>query len=531
MNLVQDAWLPLLLRDGSVKTMPPSAIVMNDVVDIALPRADFQGAAYQFLIGILQTLMAPEDRKEWRRAFKNPPSQESFQAQLDKVAHAFNLLGDGPLFMQDFDSLDEAKSSTVSGLLIEAPGENGIKNNTDHFIKRGVGGVMSLPMAALALFTLQINAPSGGQGHRVGLRGGGPLTTLLLPQDEASSLWQKVMLNVINREFWQYDDPDLSSVSVFPWLGSTKVSNKAGTELYAAEVHPLHMFWAMPRRVRLEEKSEEGVCGILGGATDSIVKSYRTQNYGNNYSGAWRHPLTAYREDPKKPEDVPNSAKAQPGGLTYKYWDALTFTDKSIGQQSAMVVDHFYYISNGREDEFGEMPRVWSFGFDMDNMKARGWYETTMPLFSINFERQADFLRTVKDLQELINKARLEVRKHILEAWFERPGDAKGDTSFIQAEFWQRTESIFFETVHHLSRQENYSFLETKTAEKWLFNVRQIIINLFDEYTLTVDIGDTRSMKRCMKARRFLTGWLYGSKDIKKYKEQHKIPTNKEIAS
>lgn len=530
MNLVQDAWLPLRLKSGSIKTLPLSAVVMDDVVDIALPRADFQGAAYQLLIGLLQTLMAPENRREWRKVFKKPPSQKDFQAQLNRVAHAFNLLGDGPLFMQDFDSLDEVKSSTVSSLLVEAPGESTIKKNKDHFIKRGISEVMSLPMSALALFTLQINAPSGGQGHRVGLRGGGPLTTLLLPQDEASSLWQKVMLNVINRDFWQYGDPDLSSASVFPWLGATKVSNKEGSELYAAEVHPLHIFWAMPRRIRLEEESVEGVCGILGEATDSIVKSYRTQNYGNNYSGGWRHPLTAYQKNPKKPEEVPNSVKAQPGGLTYKYWDSLTFTDESIGQQSAMVVDHFYYISDGREDEFGEMPRVWSFGFDMDNMKARGWYETTLPLFSLDIEQQADFLRTIKDLQELINNARLQVRKHILEAWFERPSDVKGDASFIQAEFWQRTETIFFETVYKLSKQENYSLLETKTAEKWLFNVRQIIINLFDEYTLTVDIGDPRSIKRCMKARRSLTGWLYGSKDIKKFIQQHKIPTKKEVA-
>jgi hypothetical protein len=33
------------------------------------------------------------------------------------------------------------------------------------------------------LFSLQLNAPSGGKGYRTGLRGGGPLTTLIELQD------------------------------------------------------------------------------------------------------------------------------------------------------------------------------------------------------------------------------------------------------------------------------------------------------------------------------------------------------------
>ncbi|MDE9520027.1 type I-E CRISPR-associated protein Cse1/CasA, partial [Xenorhabdus bovienii] len=89
------------------------------------------------------------------------------------------------------------KSTTISGLLIEAPGANTLKLNTDHFIKRGQCEVVSPEMAAIALFTLQINAPAGGVGHRVGLRGGGPLTILVQPQTLDTPLWHKLWLNIV----------------------------------------------------------------------------------------------------------------------------------------------------------------------------------------------------------------------------------------------------------------------------------------------------------------------------------------------
>jgi CRISPR system Cascade subunit CasA len=531
MNLVKDVWLPCKFKDGSVKEIAIAEIANPDVIDLALPRADFQGAAYQLLIGLLQTVMAPENRKEWHQRYNNPPTKDELQKQLDKVAHAFNVTGDGPLFMQDFDPLEDVKNATsVAALLIDAPGGKTIKDNTDHFVKRGGSDALSVPMAALALFTLQINAPSGGQGHRVGLRGGGPLTSLVLPAGEQSPLWQKIWLNVICKRFWSYEEPVLTSAKVFPWLGETKISRGENTEVYASDVHPLAMYWAMPRRIRLIIEEKDTVCDISGNPTANCVHSYRTQNYGNNYAGAWRHPLTAYRFDPKKPEDIPNSVKAQPGGVTYGYWDFLTLTDAEQGQQASLNVEHFYYVNRRKEESLGFLPRLWCSGYDMDNMKARCWYEKEIPILNVELELQADFLRAVKELQELINKLRLELNKRIKEAWFERPGDAKGDTTFIAAEFWRRTENIFFNAVQSLSEQESYYPLSTEAASAWLKEIQKTVTDLFDEYTLSVDIGDPRTLKRVMKARRFLSIWVYGGRDIKNFKQQHAIDTKKEVA-
>ncbi|TVL29259.1 type I-E CRISPR-associated protein Cse1/CasA [Shewanella xiamenensis] len=526
MNLVQDPWLPFRLRDGRVLTLPMSAIGRADIIDFALPRADFQGAAYQFAIGLLQTVFAPEDEIAWHEYFEQAPMEDELAQAFDKVQHAFNATGAGPLFMQDLADLSEQKPTTVASLLIEAPGANGLKLNTDHFIKRGIGKLMSLEMAILALFTLQINAPAGGAGYRVGLRGGGPLTTLVMPQDEKVNLWQKLWLNVINRDQWRYKAPNFHDGSVFPWLVPTKISDQKGTEIYAADVHPLHMYWAMPRRIRLIVESKSAECQISGLPTEQYVCEYCTQNYGHNYSGTWTHPFTPYKWNPKKPEEEHLSAKGQPGGITYKTWDNLTYTSDNDGQRCASVVDHFYAVFDMFAEKQRSIPQLWVFGYDMDNMKARCWYSSSMPLFAIPVEKQEDTLREIKQLQAISNNALWHCRSQIKAAWFDKPGDTKGDTSFIDTSFWQRSEAAFFTTVAALIPHAQYS---PEVAKTWLQALRNICVDLFDEYALS-ELGNARSMAKRIQARQALVDWLYDGKEIKAFMVNHQIDVNKETA-
>ncbi|MFT7314891.1 MAG: CRISPR system Cascade subunit CasA [Paraglaciecola sp.] len=530
MNLVQDPWLPFRLKDGTEQVLPMSAICDPNVEDFALPRADFQGAAYQFVIGLLQTVFAPDDKYEWHDYYEKSPTAKQLKTAFDKAAHAFNATGVGPLFMQDFDKLDLATSTTVAGLLIGAPGANGLKLNTDHFIKRGVGKVMSLEMAVLALFTLQINAPAGGKGHLVGLRGGGPLTTLILPQKPSSTLWQKIWLNIINRNFWRYEDPDLGDGSIFPWLSPTRTIGAKGLFTFAADVHPLHMYWGMPRRIRLVHTLSDSTCEISGNKSSNVVTQYRTKTYGTDYSGTWDHPLTPYKWDPKKPDEDHLSAKGQPGGITYKTWDALTFNGKESGQQCASVISHYNTLWEGFADMQSEMPRLWVFAYDMDNMKARCWYSSTMPLFTVSAPQQEDALQQIKTLQKLAADTLWHCRTQIKTAWFDRPGDTKGDLSFIDLAFWQRTESAFYTAVAQLIDNcvQETPYLSAQQADTWLKALRRVTSDLFDEYALS-ELGTQRSMAKKIKARQSLTGWLYGGKDMKRFIREHKINQQEEF--
>lgn len=528
MNLLFDPWIPVRLQSGEQRTVCFNQLIDSNIADFAFVRADFQGAAYQFAIGVLQTLFAPDDETQWLRCYQQTPGLQELTVALESGRHAFELVAESAKtarFMQDYDPLEQAEAGPISGLLIEAPGANALKLNTDHFIKRGLCNQISLPMAAIALFTLQINAPSGGQGHRTGLRGGGPLTTLVLPHSANASLWQKLWLNVLSREKFRYDEPDLHSSKVFPWLGPTKESKQKGTEVYEKDVHPLHMYWAMPRRIRLEVQQGSIVCDLDGTECQQFVTGYRTQNYGYNYSGSWWHPLTHYRINPKKPDEDNLSTKGQPGGVSYKYWQALTLLDEEEGCIPAKVVsvynpDRAKLLGAGRR---GEYQRLWAFGYDMDNMKARGWYSTELPLFNLTSSQRETLLKHVKVVQQLAAEALWQCRTQIKSAWFSHPGDVKGDTAFIDLQFWQRTEQAFYHTIATMLADENSAEpLTPEAALSWLLALKRTATDLFDELVLSGS-DSHKHMARFIQSHRALTGWLAKGKAIQSYKQFYQI--------
>jgi CRISPR system Cascade subunit CasA len=199
MNLIDDAWIPIRRKSGEEARIAPWGVTIrygdDRIVALAAPRPDFNGALIQFLIGLLQTTCAPDSPHTWREWLHNPPMPEELRTKFQPVAYAFELDSKDQRFMQDTQlKLEGVKEATpIGALLIDVPGANTIQRNTDHFIKRSGVEKLCSSCTAAALFTLQTNAPSGGQGHRTGLRGGGPLTTLIL----GDVLWQTAWLNVL----------------------------------------------------------------------------------------------------------------------------------------------------------------------------------------------------------------------------------------------------------------------------------------------------------------------------------------------
>lgn len=182
-NLIDEKWIPVRRRDGSMETISPwqvtESFTDNPVAALNAVRPDFNGALIQFLIGLVQTTAAPADDDEWEEYVDSPPSPQTLKDKFMSVHHAFELAGKGPRFMQDLQKLN-AEPKGIFSLLIDAPGDNTIVNNADHFVKRDTVTSLCPSCCAMALFTMQTNAPAGGAGYRVSLRGGGPLTTLVL---------------------------------------------------------------------------------------------------------------------------------------------------------------------------------------------------------------------------------------------------------------------------------------------------------------------------------------------------------------
>lgn len=385
--LLDECWIPVRDRDGALIKIAPWQIAKGGglrYATLAAPRPDFNGALAQFLIGLLQTAFAPEDDIAWRKLWDVPPTPEQLQQAFRPYQEAFVLDGDGPRFMQDL-TLHEGEDKPIVGLLMDAPGGNTVKNNQDHFIKRDVVSAICPDCAATALFSLQTNAPSGGQGHRVGLRGGGPLSTLLLPRDPALGLWHYFWLNVLPKD--QLSSAGAGREAVFPWLLPTLTSEK-NQKVTPQQADPLQMYWGMPRRIRLSFKANEGHCDLCGTHSAYLVTDYITRNFGVSYDG-WEHVLSPHSRE--SAEMAPLPLHGQPGGIGFRHWAGVVISDeegRSRGSRKPAKILSHHKSSFERRAIAADL---WAFGYDMDNMKARAWGDSRMPLLLAETDRQEMF--------------------------------------------------------------------------------------------------------------------------------------------
>lgn len=515
LNLINDPWLPVRRSSGGREWIAPWALTdghdSDPIVALDAARPDFQGALAQFLIGLLQTAAAPDAQRgtDWDEWLEVPPPPQRLQELFSPYADYFELGGEGPRFLQDFDELDD-DPKPVASLLIEIPGANTLRNNTDHFIKRDGVNHICPACAATALFTLQTSAPSGGAGHRTSLRGGGPLTTLVVldPKGEklAATLWRDLWLNVLPQSQLSQltGNPDLTEpAAIFPWLAPTRISGKGGEDTFPEHAHPLQMYWGMPRRVRLDVgETAEGECDICSRTSDSLLSRYVTKNYGTNYSGAWEHPLTPHYIDEKSGMPLPNHA--QPGGFSYRHWSGWITPGET--RKPARVVSYFH--EHRRMDN--AQLRLWASGYDMDNMKARAWYETTVPLYLLpDGEGRQSFIRQVDNLIDAATQAAYYTQGAIKEAWFSRPGDAKGDTTFIREEFMERTEEAFYTLLRESYEAALRGGDEIPLRERWLQHLRREAERLYEERAESGAL-DEGELARIARAHISLKKKLYG---------------------
>ncbi|MDQ7016968.1 MAG: type I-E CRISPR-associated protein Cse1/CasA [Gammaproteobacteria bacterium] len=513
-NLLQEPFLAVRCLDGRLKKIPVWQISDPNVLALAAPRADFNAALVQFILGLLQTAFAPEDEDEWLDFLLTPPTPETLQSRFQKHEKAFELLGDQPCFMQDFESQLEGEAKPIAALLIETPGGNTLKQNTDHFIKRGQAAALCPCCAATALFTLQTNAPAGGVGHRTSLRGGGPLTTLVCAdplvddEDTPSSLWRDLWLNVLLRSELESSSGNASLTAesaTFPWLAATRSSEKSGVDTTPEDVHPLQMYWGMPRRIRLLESDLPAAeCAVCGEVSDSLIEQFVTRNYGVNYSGAWRHPLSPHYSDK---QGMPLCEHPQPGGFPYRYWLTFSQDNKDENRSAATIVQRY----NKRKIKEAQL-RLWVFGYDMDNMKARCWHEGYFPLYIIDdAERRTCFIDEVRAMLLGAKEVEGYVRGCIKEAWFKRPKDHKGDVSFLTATFYQRSEAAFYRQLAALSTVAENKEQCRDLMEVWYQKLSLDARALFDEQVVRGGIVFS-DPQRISAAHKKLSGLLRGKK-------------------
>ncbi len=535
MNLITDAWIPVRRKSGKVNRIAPWQITEGEGEDVitvlAAPRPDFNGALIQFLIGLLQTTFAPKNPREWRKWFQQPPGTEELREAFEPIVYAFDLDGEGPRFMQETDlkNSKKAKIQPITYLLIDAPTDNTIKDNIDLFVKRTSqtktddGVIFCLPCAAAALFTMQTFAPSGGGGGGgkfTSLRGGGPLSTIVVE----NTLWKTLWLNVMEMSYFS-SNKNYPIEHTFPWLQPGKfIRSKKGRAITSEEMDPLHVYWGMPRRVFFDIKCGEieKQCFVCGCMTNKYSGNYKDLTMGISYfagSGKNKKPSWVYPLHPLSPyfidkDGTPTAIHPQPGGIGYRHWLGLIQSDQGNKEkrQPASVVEHF--ILERRRDL-----RLWAFGYDMDNMKARCWYDSTMPLVladdSIRKSYEFHTAALVNGAQYVSRQTRAQIKK----TFFKQVTDVKGDLSFVESRFWQETEGDFFAYLSKLRDALNRSDDVVPILKEWHKRLASMAETIFNDVSQT-GAFDAADPKRIALAWRDLQKSIYS----KKLREQLGLP-------
>ena len=527
MNLIHDDFLPVRRKSGKKEKIPPWRITESEdpVLSLDAARPDFNGALAQFLIGLLQTAAAPESEEHWIERLENPPAPKILKERFSEYSHAFETESDKGAFMQDFDPLEDGKTEEIFHLLIDSPGDNTIKHNKDHFVKRDRAEKFCEPCAVTALFTLQVNAPSGGQGHRTSLRGGGPLTTLVVLDTNSDwpderQLWQNLWLNVLDKDrFWrEHDQSGNQPHDIFPWLAKTRTSEK-GETITPANANFLQMYWGMPRRIRIQRDSlESGVCDLCGAEAPRLIKNYRTKPHGANYED-WRHHLSPYYcKKNKNGKQIPPRLKE--GDISYQHW--LDYAEGTENRRPAKVISRYRELQERWKDQF----RLRAFGYEMDKMKARCYYDKTFPLFMTSKEMREDFFKRVHSVTEASAEFSKYFMHAVKDAWFREKSDKrKKDMPSLKKIFYQKTEKKFFDLLKKAPDKIKAKKAKEEILHEWHGVLKKAVLNLFDHWAERGDI-EFADAKRIVQAKQKLKESIQSQK-IKDLLQMHVPPKKK----
>lgn len=464
LNLVTDPWIPVRRASG-FDIIRPDQIAEPDVLFPNWPRPDLNLACLELLVGLVYIADPPADVDDWK---SRGPDPEALRSAFLPLAPAFELLGDGPRFMQDREVI-KGSTNPPDMLFIDSAGVQTVKRNSDLMVKRARYDAVSLPMAAMALYTLQNFAPSGGAGNRTSMRGGGPMVTLVQPAE--AGLWPLIWANV------PYGDPlGADELDELPWMRPTETSEKGQVAVppdsYGGP-HP-EVFFGMPRRLRLT-------------VTGDKLTAVNQVPWGTNYQG-WLHPLSPYYQN--KAEKLPKHPK--PGPFGYRNWRGIVLQTDGADRPACL---------NRWLRDSGERARLLVSGWAMSNMSPLDFLWSEQPVFPLDLAGEEMAGRLVEAAEQVAYALAANTRD----------GKGEDDTQSgaaarVRQEFYARTQEPFETLIQSVASGQGAS-----VAQNWLKTLRREALALFDAEILPglADLQESRREK-AVQARRNLVSSFAG---------------------
>ncbi len=521
-NLLSDPFLPVVMRSGAKRWLAFPELVAGAggngldsdyPVEFNWPRPDFNMASFEFCIGVISLAFDIRDEDDWRPFWSNPPNRDALAEKIAPLVHAFYLNGEGPRFLQDYESL-QGDETSIELLLIDTPGQNGQRKNSDLLTHRNRYTALGLPAAAMALYTLQAYAPTGGAGNLTSMRGGGPLTALVVPVDHGDAppvpLWRKIFANV-----GHCAKPKAGKLSkALPWLAPTLTSKKSRTVSLAA-AHPLQAYFGMPRRIRLVFSSQPGICSMTG-REELLVTGFIQKPYGTKYR-LWQHPLTPYRR--QKEAGEPYSAKPKSGRFGYRDWVAAT-----VGSKDGKLAEQPTNIKLAKNNRSQALSynkqaadvRVRVGGWAMNNMEAIAYLIAEEPLHLAKTPDQQQALdELARHFSEAADQAVSQVLAALKKALFSGQKNTSNDRGILdqaRAHFFDATEDQFHHLLDDLLQEmpEDGRLTDPNaSARHWLRIMRHEALTIFDRLA-PVPLQDAEKAKNIVDSYGILNATFAG---------------------
>lgn len=532
-NLLHERWIPVALANGQRAFVRPCDISElhegQAILRVATGRPDCDISLTEFLIGLLAVTFPPESNRDWVKRHRTPPKRMELEQAFAILELAMRLDGEGPRFFQDIDPFEQTtpinKLKRTEQLFVDGPGDNAIEENADHFVKRATIGTLSRAGAAIALVTIQTMSPAGGPGKLTSVRGGGPLTTLVVPSlaNGDSTLWNLLWANV--PADYRVGSDDI--IRVFPWLTATRQGAKGGIKTTPDDVHVAQVFFGLPRRLRLifHSNSEGRCCDVLNLHDDIVVQAFADRAKGTDYD-AWdrRHPLSPYYK-PKKNEPQFIPVHLQSSRVGYQnYLGMILKNDKNDGLPARCVADFYTRAQefDGDEKRAAMNSRLLAAGYAMDNMKPLDFGEALMPLI-VTGDPQCDGQVHVF-AEEFVKAADLvanQLTNAIKRGLFGENAKADRDSTVLDAvrqRFWADTERDFYAALRAAARTlidhkddlgERVSVLRQANGQPWLVAIRRAALAIFDD-TVPIEDAESSKIKDVIEARKMLLFALTG---------------------
>ena len=433
LNLISDAWIPVIDAAGRRHVIAPWQMADPSLVAPDWSRADLNTACLELLIGLVRLADPPAHADDWED--RQVPDPDRLRARLASFAPGFDLLGDGPRFMQELGGL-VGEARPTDALFIDSGGDGGALT-----VREGRYPDLDLPTAAMALFTMQTQAPSGGRGNLTSLRGGGPMTVLV---DPGGGLWPLIWANV--------PDGAPATPQVLPWMRRT-VTSETGAVHYPHQGDLAEVFFGMPRRLWLV-------------AEDGRVTGVIQRPSGTRYAG-WKHPLTPYYR--LKVGEAPLPVRPRADTFGYRHWLGIVAAQgDDLRERPATVTD--------AEDRLRGAPsEIIVAGWAMENMKARDYVWSRAPLVNLPPDRAA-LLRGMIEAADTLSAALHGALADVVGA-----GEAR---DALREAFYVRTQDAFEARLAQLTAAPL-----DDVAKGWLADMRHVSIDLFEAIALP-GLGD-----------------------------------------